>query len=424
MIQDIQFFTIVARNYLAYAYVLGTSVKQHHPDAVFSVFVMDDVKNAYTRDIEAKGFIALGPKDICIDHYEQFVFKYNITEASTAVKPFVMQHLYESGAKKVIYLDPDIFCYRRFDEVLEALDNHAIVLTPHSASPINPEYFPDDKLFLSSGVYNLGFIGTSNGDTTRHFLKWWRERLYDDCLDATEINLFVDQKWVDLVPAYFDRVCILKNPAYNIAYWNLHERTIESVDGTLHVLPANIPVAFIHFSGIVIDGSGQISKYGPRSPFTTNRQIKRYSLQDRPDLTAPLNTYIEHILAAGMKMYSALPYAYSTYTNGEKISQLERALYHASEEWHNMLDPFQATQHSFWRACRKAGIRVSTSTDNRDNVGDLEYKYKLIFNSIQTMLRMVIKLLGPELYAKFAKYMRQQLLLNNHDFLLKRDRST
>jgi lipopolysaccharide biosynthesis glycosyltransferase len=420
MQQEIAFFTIVARNYLAYAYVLGDSVTRYHPDARFSIFIMDDISGEYRAEIAAKGFDAITPEQIQIPNYRQFVFKYNVTEASTGVKPFVMQFLLDSGARKLIYLDPDILCFRRFDEVLDALDGDSIVLTPHSTSPIGSEYFPDDHLFLSSGVYNLGFIAVRESGITRRFLDWWCERLLESCLDLTEQNLFVDQKWIDLVPAYFDEVVILKSLAYNIAYWNLHERQVSEQDGRLYVAPSGEPVAFIHFSGMVVDSDGQISKYGPRSPFT--RIKKRYSLDDRPDLVAPFKRYGELVLAAGLTRYSAIPYAFNSYSNGEQISQLERSIFYAASRWQESpVDPFAAVDGSFWQACRKAGIRGTIRKRQAAATGSSELgpKYRLVFAAIRLALRIGVRVLGPGLYAKFAKYMRQQLLLINQDFLLK-----
>jgi hypothetical protein len=419
MDQRIEFFTIVARNYLAYAYVLGDSVKRYHPEAGFSIFLMDDVINEYSAEIAAKGFGLITPAQIQLPNYRQFVFKYNVTEASTGVKPFVIQRLLDAGADKVIYLDPDILCFRRLDEVIAALDTAAIVLTPHSTSPLSDEYFPDDYLFLASGVYNLGFIAVRNSAVTQRFIAWWRERLTNGCLDLIEKNLFVDQKWIDLVPAYFEDVLILKSLAYNIAYWNLHERRIYQEGDTLYVAPTDEPVAFLHFSGMVVDSTEQISKYGPRSPFSQTK--KRYSLQDRPDLVEPFKQYSQLVLAAGLKRYAAIPYAFNTYLNGEKISQMERALYYTSPEWQQSdLNPFAVTANSFWRACRKAGIRQATSSGQQGGTGDLGSNYLFAFKFIQVLLRIVARLLGPEMYAKFAKYMRQQLLLINQEFMLKR----
>ena len=35
-----------------------------------------------------------------------------------------------------------------------------------------------------------------------------------------------DQRWLDLVPALFDDVHIVRDPGCNVAYWNLPERYV------------------------------------------------------------------------------------------------------------------------------------------------------------------------------------------------------
>ena len=45
-----------------------------------------------------------------------------------------------------------------------------------------------------------------------------------------EEGLFVDQKWIDLVPGFYPDVGIIHHPGYNVAYWNLHCRRVEIGD--------------------------------------------------------------------------------------------------------------------------------------------------------------------------------------------------
>jgi hypothetical protein len=425
VIESLQFFTVVARNYLAYAYVLGESVRQSHSDAGFSVFVMDDADGHYSAEITARGLRPLGPADVALPNYRQFVFQYNVTEASTAVKPAIFQYLLAAGAEKIIYLDPDICCYRRFDEVLAALDHDSLVLTPHSTSPIEG-YFPDDSLFLNAGVYNLGFLAVRRSPVTERFLAWWGRRLQDWCLEQPEIGLFVDQKWMDLVPAYFPEVHILKSLAYNIAYWNLHERWIAPGPEAQawRVLPGDDPVAFIHFSGMRVEDLERISKYGPRSPFDPHRQRDkaRFSLHDRPDLLAPFRDYAARVTAAGLARYLAIPYAFNSYADGTPISQMERSLFLTSIRWkRRAADPFAGGPRSFQQACRRAGVAAGRGGgDGAAPSGEFGGGYQRIFRAIQWTLKLALRLLGPDLYAKFAVYMRRQFLLLNHDFLLKK----
>ncbi|HLE43419.1 MAG TPA: hypothetical protein VJB36_05355 [Methylomirabilota bacterium] len=74
-------------------------------------------------------------------------------------------------------------------------------------------------------MYNLGFIGLRRDGKAESLLDWWGRRVYDKCLMAPRAGLFVDQRWIDLVPGLFEGMHILRDPEYNVAYWNLAERT-------------------------------------------------------------------------------------------------------------------------------------------------------------------------------------------------------
>jgi Nucleotide-diphospho-sugar transferase len=416
---SLQFFTVVARNYLAYALVLGKSVLRHHPEGSFSIFILDDVDHKWQSSIEASGFRAIYPEEIPLAEYRKFVFQYNITEACTGVKPSVAQMLFDRGADKVIYLDPDILCFRRFDEVLTALDQYCVVLTPHICSPAPDDYYPGEKQLMKSGVFNLGFIALRRGETATRFLRWWSDHLRRECIAEPDAGLFVDQKWADLVPTCFDRVYIIRNVAYNVAYWNLHERILEERGEVLYEGRSGERVAFIHFSGIAIDDLNSISKYAARNPIDKSLHKKRYTLEGRPDLATSFRAYKQLLIAANLDNFAKIPYAFATYENGEPISQLERSLYLSSVTWiESEADPFSVGQDSFWNACRKAGVRPGAASPAKLSADKTIEKYGVYMRMIEFILGCILRLLGPERYLEFAKYMRHQLLPSNQVFLL------
>jgi lipopolysaccharide biosynthesis glycosyltransferase len=417
---SVQFLTIVARNYLAYAFVLGKSIQQHHPDASFSIFLTDDTKREWQAAIEAQGFRSIYPEEIALEDYRKFVFKYNITEACTAVKPTVIQTLLDRGAEKVIYVDPDVLCFRCFDEVLTALDKYCVVLAPHVCSPTPDDYYPGETALMSTGVFNLGFIAMRKSETSRQVNKWWSQHLSQECIEEPEMGLFVDQKWMDLVPACFDDVYIMRSAAYDVAYWNLRERTLEERDGVLYEKNSGERLAFFHFSGITLDDLNGIHKYALGNPFGKALRKKRFTLAQRPDLTGLFHHYKALLMDADMQRLSKIPYAYSAYENGEPISQLERSLYLSSESWlGNDSDPFQTGAGSFWGACRKAGVRPGNTTMRNLSVEKIVKKYGFYMRAIEFTLKCILRVLGPQRYLQFAKYMRYQLLPVNHGFLLK-----
>jgi hypothetical protein len=420
MSTNLHFFTIVARNYLAYALALGDSVKKSHPEAQFSIMLLDDKNHELADRLRKPGFHSIYPENLALPDFNQFVFKYNITEASTGVKPFVIKRLFDAGAEKVVYLDPDILAYRRFDEVLAALDNSSIVITPHICSPAGDDVYPDDLNHLQSGVYNLGFIALRNDGNANNFILWWIQKLLRYCIDEPALGLFVDQKWVDLLPACFDGVRILRNPAYNIAYWNLHERNLVEGKNALLVGPTNTEVAFIHFSGIDFSDLNAIFKYTAKNPFNDSWRKRRATLEDRPDLKPEFERYRSLVMQAGHEEFKNTPYAFSTYDNGEEISLLERRIYLASKEWQSSkIDPFSTGSQSFWKACRAAGIQKrKTGNIAVNSASEFSSRFRAPVAVLGFGIRVLVRLLGPDTYLKLAKFLRHQFLPGSHGFLV------
>jgi hypothetical protein len=411
-----RFFTVVARNYLPQACALGDSVRAHHPDATYTVLVLDDATEEHRPLLERRGFAYLGAAAVGVPDLERFLFRYSIVEASTAIKPFVIRHLFGAGAERVVYLDPDILCYRRLRELEAALDSSAIVLTPHATSPHDERFFPDDHAHLESGVYNLGFVAVRRSPAAEHMVDWWCDHLLHDCRVSFEEALFVDQKWMDLVPAYFDDVLILKHHGYNMAYWNIHERSLRKGDAGWMVEPSGVPLTFFHFSGFIRGSTDRIAKYQTPFPIDDRPEKLQYGFDDRQDLRELFQQYEALLGAEDQACYSNIPYAYDVYDNGERISVLERALYRRSDWSNRPEDPFRTGTGTFWESCRRAGLRPGNGAAMpRQKVLQ---QYDLAFRAIQLALRGALVVLGTDTYGQLAKYLRRQLLLENHKFLL------
>jgi hypothetical protein len=238
--------TIIARNYLAHARVLAASFFAHHPDGTFTLLLIDDEARQFDASRESFRCLRLG--EIGLDRAEigQLASIYDVTELATAVKPPFLRYLIAEGRDQVIYLDPDIRIYNSLDEASQLARQHAIVLTPHTTVPVPPDGRRIDAFqILAAGVYNLGFIAVGPGSWA--FIDWWWERTRREARSDPLRMMFTDQRWVDFVPGFFDHF-ILKDPTYNVAYWNLHARNL-TWDGHGYLVNGQ-PLTFFHFSGL------------------------------------------------------------------------------------------------------------------------------------------------------------------------------
>jgi len=309
--------TIVSANYLPYARVLGASVREHHPDARFVVLLVDRVGDRF--DAEAEPFEVIEAERLpTLEDPLSYLFKYTVLEANTAVKPYLLKHLLAEGSRRLVYLDPDIQLFRPLDRISELLGSHSLVLTPHLTGPIDDDNYPGELDIMRSGTYNLGFLALSASDTTDRMLEWWRDRIYDRCISRVEQGLFTDQKWIDLVPGMFPGVAILQDPGHNVAYWNLHARTVRLGDP---VVVNGSPLVFFHFSGI-----------DPRNLDDVSKHQNRFRLSDIGDAAHLMRAYAALLGDNGYREASGWAYAYATFDDGTPIPDVARDLYRTLDD--------------------------------------------------------------------------------------------
>ena len=327
--------TAVSANYLAYARTLARSFRQQHPDGRFFVLLVDRLEERF--DPAEEPFILVQLEDLdTIPDPHGFLFKYNCLEVITALKPYFMTHLFERhGVERLLWLDPDILITAPLAPVEAALDRASIVLTPHLTAPLDDPYFPDERAFLRAGTFNLGFLGLSASDMTSRFLAWWRQRLFDLCVVRVEEGLFVDQKWIDLVPGLFEGVAILRDPGLNTAYWNLAHRDVRHAGERWTV--NGQPLLFFHFSGIDATDLDPLS-----------RHQDRFTLDDLPELRPLFEHYRDLLSTNGFEEARSWRYAFDYFDDGLRIHDVARSLYRSLGEARQRFgNPFAGRRGSF-----------------------------------------------------------------------------
>lgn len=301
--------TIVSKNYLSAARVLAKSFKKYNPEADFYVFLVDEIDGYIVPDEESFQLIEFN--EIGLPNESFFKYQYTIMELNTAVKPFVLEYLLnQKKYVDVLYIDPDIEVFSELKDVWKGLENNNVVLTPHMREPYNDEFLPNDQDMLKSGTYNLGFVGLRKSADSDLVLDWWKRKLYTHCIVDIPNGLFVDQKWMDLIPSFVESHKIIYNPAYNIAYWNLHERELEFEDGQYFV--EGNELAFFHYSG-----------YSPKKPMLMSKHQNRHDLNVAyPALKRIFNEYGEKLKLEGFIETSKWPYSFSKLKNGFDVNKI------------------------------------------------------------------------------------------------------
>jgi glycosyltransferase involved in cell wall biosynthesis len=304
--------TIIAKNYLALAKTLADSFHFFHPTIDFRTLVVDPFNPSIDAN-EAGKMILDSPADfIDASLLNNLAYSYDITEFSTAAKPFYLEHLLQQGYEKIIYLDPDILILQPLDEIFQRLDSCNILLIPHLLDPIPLDgCLPTEISILQSGAYNLGFIGISQNQETSRFISWWKERLKKYCCVAPEKGLFVDQKWVDLVPGIFEKVSLFTKRGYNVAYWNLHARHVSEENG-IYIVDGE-PLVFFHFSG-----------FNAATPDRLSKHQTRLKVEKLSPLAKLLQRYADLLKANNHDTYQQWSYGYGTFNNSVPLDRIGR----------------------------------------------------------------------------------------------------
>lgn len=326
-------FSSFTFGYLNRARVLFASVKRHHPDWHCVGLITDEPPPGFEwRANEAMDEIVYA-KDLDIPDYRRWLFKHDVVEVCTAVKGPYALHACLLSYDAVIYLDPDTCLFSSLEPVLEALSTCDIALTPHQLRPDSGRQaiIDNEVTSLKTGIYNLGFLAIRTSGEGRRMAQWWNDRLLSFCYDDIPNGLFVDQRWCDHVPSFFERVAILRDPGLNVASWNLSHRTV-TVDHDGRVLVNGSPLRFWHFT--------KLGRVG-------DTMTRRYAKGNFPvyELWA---WYRQQVQAATVTSIPSGYWAFGHFESGIPIPKAARELYrHRIDLQQAFGDPYKSGRGSF-----------------------------------------------------------------------------
>ncbi len=328
-------FTICTKNYLAYARALAESFLTYRPTAKFYVLFIDDYKG-YIEPAKEK-FVVIPLSAIkSIGNLKHFVFKYDVCGINTGVKPFFIDYLFENyPITKLFYFDTDILVFNKLESAIRVLDDNNIVLVPHILSPLPDDgKIASDQYILNAGCYNLGFIGLRKSEETAKFLKWWQAKTFNGAVSQVSAGLFRDQRPIDLVPSIFDKVVILKDVGYDVAYWNLHERREFTKIKEAYYVNGR-PLVFYHYSGHVLANPEILSYHQNRHQFSNFGPVLRELFE----------LYARKLKGFDYDRVIEWPYTYNTYNDGSKINDADREYFWGKQStYKKSFDPFAKRQ--------------------------------------------------------------------------------
>lgn len=318
------FASVCTSNYLPFARTLVADLRRHHPGAHLFVLVVDleDVAGHEIDGAELRAGRELVGSDL-----GYLLLKFDAFEASCAFKPWVVEYLLETrGFESVVYVDTDILVTAPLSSLLDGLASHDFVVTPHVLSGL-----PDPELsYLRPGMgdialaghLNAGLFGARRGPEVLRFIAEWRRLSSGPGAFLASLGSRTEQQAFNFVTSLVPRVLVLRDPAVNVAYWNLHDRSLAgpSADSPSGFTVDGRPLVAFHFSG-----------YSPARPRILSRYDTRHSLQCLPTVWALAERYRARLIANGWTEEGSARYPRAHLPSGIPLTPTLREVFKVHE---------------------------------------------------------------------------------------------
>jgi len=281
----LDFCIITTTSYIESARELIKSIKRFHKDSVIHLLIPDAAGERISSSTHSENLRVYSLSEVIGQGvFLRFAFQYTPFELCCALKPHLIERALENSSSDfLVYLDSDMEVFGELDYLF---DNSAdIFLTPHPISTqITRNHHYDYRNIRMAGIFNAGFVGLKRlGPESGLFLDWWSKRLEFDCINgptnSEQEGLFVDQKWLDLVPSIFSNTRIVQSKAVNTGHWTISQGEITFDEDRM--LVEGEPLRLFHYSGYYKE-SGAISpdkvlcRYATRDLHMTHLSVDVY----------------------------------------------------------------------------------------------------------------------------------------------------
>jgi len=385
MRKQVAYFTVCNVAYFSKAIVLANSL--YKTEGVKLIIYVADVPAAGLPLSDCYEIRWLSEEGI--PRFNHLAFMYDVTEFCTCVKPYLTLKLL-GEFQNVIYLDPDICVYAALSDLYEKLEIYPVLLTPHYTTPINDPQQEYDIGLMRFGSFNLGFYAVNNSAESIGFLNWWSERCFKLGFAESQFGLSVDQKWVSIAPCFFEHIKILFDLGLNMAFWNIHERSL-SMSGDVYMVNNKYVLKFFHFSSFDIDNPDIIST----RPHNWNKT-------GRADLANICVNYAESLRDNDYGL-SKRKYSFDYMSNGDYISStLRRAYASVYNELNVNHDPFDSSG-IIGKFARKNNLLESKNKPYKPYYASDLSKFSLQFKIANYSLRLLLKFIGPNMFANLSR---------------------
>ena len=396
-------FTICTKSYIGLAEALFASMRD--AGAAFDTFIV--IVDHDVSDVKSDVATILSGKSFCGYTDEEWIaqtFKYDVVEFCTSIKARSFLRFADQGYDALVFFDPDILVFDDMQDILSALEDHEVVVTPHRLNM-------DSDIPSRGGLFNLGFLAVRNSAQSRSMLRWWDDRLLEHAFTDPARGFFTDQKWMDNLPLLLPphQLAVMRHPGMNLAPWNLEERQIK-LDGTQalvrlrHLSDSWEKPSFVHYSAFNYRALAA-GKITDKDRQVCGRSTGFESLVER---------LMEQLRDGRFLEFADIPYEYATYSNGAPIHPGHRRIYaRLAANGREYTDPFD-TNGAFYGALRSAGMLSKASTRKLGSGQGHKRTAGRVVMALDLFSRIFLRTLGYDRYYLLGKFLTRYLHPLNH----------
>jgi hypothetical protein len=322
--------TVATRATLPAARVIAGSLARWNPGIPCAVLLADEERGALDPARERFDLVRWNDLDTGGARRDTWLrFRHDEHALACAATPFLLAHLLGRGFDRVLFLKSESLVTGDLGPLFARLERASILLTPHLLAPLAGDAAAERELeVLLAGAYNGGVLGIASGENARRFLAWWSERVALDCRHAVAEGLHFEQRWLDLVPSYFEGVEVVHEPGANVGHWALPERRIVHEAGAYTA--AGEPLRVFRASG-----------HDPATPRRATRYSPRLALAETGATTELFEAYRTALLEAGWEAARGEDHAWNRFASGVAIPAVARRLHRElGEDAERFGDPF------------------------------------------------------------------------------------
>jgi hypothetical protein len=264
--------TITTANYWPYTAVLLESLSRICPEWHVYVLALNELPEAEPN----ANVTVVSAEEVWGLETAMCQARFNLFEWAAASKAKLLAFmLNQPNASLAIYVDSDIEFFSPPNSI--ATSPGSIVLTPNIAATREIHDLAWERIHLQYGAFNTGLLAVRNTEIGRAFLHWWDERITRYCCTEPSLDVFSDQRWIDLAPGLFPDVFVDRSPALNVATWNLRARDLQVRDGRYWV--GEEPLSFFHYHrvrlGMDVDAYLAEVNHHPAASSLVNDYLKK-----------------------------------------------------------------------------------------------------------------------------------------------------